>query len=255
QVIAAIFITYSGTYFTTLNGIFGVYDIPLFIGLPLTIFFLVFVTNAINLIDGLDGLSSSLSIMALVTYGVIFYINGELTDAIVVCAMLGALMPFCYNNIYGVRRRGRCKIFMGDTGALVVGAVLGFLAIKLWEMGARGGFDERHHITAVLAYSVLIIPCFDVVRIVIHRFRDHKPLFLPDKNHIHHKFLALGFTPRQSLKNILAMNTLFIIGNLSLVSYLNFSTIIVIDIVVWSTIHIVITKKIALRHKQIDNIM
>ncbi|MFR9668230.1 MAG: MraY family glycosyltransferase [Rikenellaceae bacterium] len=247
QIFAATCIVVSGTYFTSLNGVLGIYDIPSYVGIPITIFLLVFITNSINLIDGIDGLASSLSIIALLTYGVVFLINDAIMSSIFAFATLGALAPFCYNNIFGIRKRGKSKIFMGDAGALVIGAILGFMAVQMWEMQSVNGFSKNEHFASILAITVLLIPCLDVIRIIIHRFRDHKPLFLPDKNHIHHKFLSLGFSARKSLLSILTMDIFFIMLNLLLTRYFNLTIIIIVDVLMWTVIHIVISKKI-LKH-------
>lgn len=246
QIFAGLLIVSSGTYFNTLHGMFGVEDIPSYIGIPVTLLFFVFVTNAINLIDGIDGLASLLSIMALLVYGMLLFSNNQLDDSIFAFATFGALVPFCFHNIFGIKRDASSKIFMGDTGALVIGAILGFMAVKIWNI-------SYHHtniltpidsIYYILAYTMLLIPCFDVVRIILHRYRANKPLFMPDKNHIHHKFMALGYTARRALGYIVAMNIIFVSINILLSTWLNIVIIIVIDVVIWTLMHLFITKLI-----------
>ncbi len=244
QIIAAALIVSSGVYFKTLHGLFGIYDIPEYIGVPATMFIYVFVTNAINLVDGIDGLASLISIMALVAYGTLFAIDGQMVDCLMAFATVGALLPFWYSNVFGIKRGARSKIFMGDTGALVIGAILGFLAVSIWNMSYGSDGRPVGQLHYIIAYTMLIVPCFDVVRIIIHRFRAHKPLFLPDKNHIHHKFMALGFTPRKSLLWIVFINALFLALNISLSYCLNISLVVAVDIVVWTAMHIFISKRI-----------
>lgn len=249
QILSAMCIVYSGTYFTTLNGLFGIYEISHYVGIPLTLILLVFISNAINLIDGIDGLASSLSMVALATFGIIFYINEELMNSVLAFATFGALVPFCYNNVFGIRRRGTSKIFMGDAGALVIGIILGFMVVQIWEMGSVNRVSHNDQFAAILAFTVMIIPCFDVVRIIIHRFRDHKPIFLPDRNHIHHKFLALGFSARRSLLLILCLNVIFIALNLILSRlYVNLTIIVVVDAVLWTSFHYAISRVIVRRY-------
>ncbi len=244
QIAAAALIITSGVYFNNLHGLFGIHEIPDVVGILVTAFLYVFVTNAINLIDGIDGLASLLSIMALMVYGAIFVMGGQVYNALVSFATAGALLPFWYTNVFGIKRGSHSKIFMGDTGALVIGSILGFLAVSIWNMtiNADGALiDDRFYI---IAYTMLLVPCFDVVRIIIHRFRDHKPLFLPDKNHIHHKFMALGFSPRKSLLWIIFINIAFLALNLAL-SYmpLNITVVAIIDVVIWTVMHLYISKK------------
>lgn len=249
QVIAALFIICSGTYFKTFHGLFGINAIPEYVGISVTLVFYVFVTNAINLIDGIDGLASLLSIMALLVLGILLLENNYIIDGLFAIATLGALVPFCYSNVFGIKKGAGSKIFMGDTGALVIGAILGFSTIKVWNISYDTMNQPIDHLYYILAYTMLIIPCFDVIRIVLHRYRDKKPLFLPDKNHIHHKFMALGYTARQSLTHIIRINTFFIVMNVLLSFVLNITYIVIVDVVLWSVMHVIITNKIKIKIK------
>ncbi len=245
QIFAAILIIASGTYFQTLHGLFGINEIPAYVGIPLTLFIYVFVTNAINLIDGIDGLASLLSIMALLVYGVLLFNARMIDDSIFAIATLGTLVPFCYLNVFGVKRSAGSKIFMGDTGALVVGAILGLMAVKIWNLSSTPFSAEPiDPLYWVLAYTMLIVPCFDVVRIILHRYRTHKPLFLPDKNHIHHKFMALGCSARVALSWIVAINIFFVAMNLTLATWFNITAIIILDVMVWTFITLYINSRI-----------
>ncbi len=245
QILAAMLITASGTYFTTLHGLFGVYEIAPVVGVPLSISFFVFVVNAFNLIDGIDGLASMLSIMALFVYGVLLYNCEMMSDAVLAVATLGALVPFFYSNVFGIKRGAKSKIFLGDSGALVIGAILGFTAVSLWNISvdveSGAPIDKRYYI---LAFTMLLVPCLDVFRIVIHRYRIKKPLFKPDKNHFHHKLMAIGMTPRQALSSIIFINILYVILNIGLSYVVNVTYILLIDIVLWSVFHLLITMKI-----------
>ncbi|MFI3285531.1 MAG: MraY family glycosyltransferase [Rikenellaceae bacterium] len=245
QIFAALLVVTSGVYFKTLHGFCGIDEIPYYIGIPITIFFYVFVTNAINLIDGIDGLASMLSIMALAVYSVLLYIIGYKADSLIAVATLGALIPFWYSNVFGIRKGVGSKIFMGDTGALVIGAILGFLAVTVWNItyntASKEPIDQVYYI---LAFTMLLVPCFDVMRIIVHRFLDHKPLFLPDKNHIHHKFMALGYSPRKALLCIIVINIMFMATNILLSYVLNLTFIFILDIIIWTGMHIYISKKI-----------
>ncbi|MFI3332218.1 MAG: MraY family glycosyltransferase [Rikenellaceae bacterium] len=247
QIFAALLITLSGSYFRSLHGLFGIYEISPWIGIPTTIFLYVFITNALNLIDGIDGLASLLSIMALMVYGLLLYANGQIGDSLLAFSTLGALIPFCYHNVFGIKDRARSKIFMGDTGALVIGAILGVVAIKIWSITTCIGGDSFAPIFYTMAYTMLIIPCFDVVRVILHRFRAKRALFLPDKSHIHHKFMALGYTADVALGWIIALNLLFVTINMILSYSLNITLILLIDITLWTLIQIYISRLIEIR--------
>ena len=100
----------------------------------------------------------------------------------------------------------------------------------------------------VTAFSFLLVPMLDVVRVVLHRLRNHQPPFLPDKNHIHHKFIALGMSQHQALCFILSIAWLFIIANTLLASYLSVTVLFLLDVAVWTAMHFYITAKITKEH-------
>ena len=129
QIFAAAMFPLAGLYVNDFYGMFGIYSIPVYIGVPLSILLVVFITNAINLIDGIDGLASGLSIVALFVYGNLFIYNGLWLYSLLAFTTIGVLLPFFYYNVFGQAERGK-KIFMGDTGSLTLGFILSFLTIK-----------------------------------------------------------------------------------------------------------------------------
>lgn len=251
QILTALLAVLSGVYFEYFYAIDFIWEIPLLISIPLTMFLIVFITNSINLIDGINGLASMLSMMALTAYGVLFYFVGDMINAIVCFATAAALAPFWYHNVFGVRRGITSRIFMGDGGALVIGFILSVMAIKLWNHDTASNTPFNPNLFHIIAYTMLFIPCMDVVRIIIHRYRTKQPLFLPDKNHIHHKFMALGYSPRQALWHIIALQVLFVLLNVLMSIKLNVIYILAVDMVVWIAIHIIISKGI--NRKNNDN--
>ena len=252
QFITAIAIVSSGNYIYSLNGFLGIEQISAYISFPLTIILIVFITNAINLIDGIDGLASLLSIIAFGCYGLMFYINNDILNSIIAFVYMGALLPFFYHNVFGIRKNIKSKIFMGDGGALVIGFTLAIMAIKLWNSPYYGTDIQKEISFAswVISYTVLLIPCFDVIRVILHRFKNHRPLFLPDKSHFHHKLMAYGFTAHKALILIVFIDVLYILINLSLLYiYQNFTYIVLLDILLWVGLHTYLTTKIN-RNKQ-----
>ena len=244
QIITAIMLIDSGTYLNSLYLLDTTFVFPFWFSAPLTVLLIVFITNAINLIDGINGLASMLSIIALVVYGVIFFITDNYLYASISFTTVGALSPFWYHNVFGIRKRTKARIFMGDCGALVVGFILSIMAIKVWNISGERGECVTSNMCHILAYTVLLVPCMDVVRVVLRRMRNKKPLFLPDNNHIHHKFMALGFIPRNSLWIILSIQVFFIILNILLALVVNILYIFAIDIIVWTIMNMIITRKI-----------
>ena len=212
---------------------------------------MVFIINAINLIDGIDGLASGLCSIACLFYGLTFLMFHQYIYAMLAFATLGVLVPFFYYNVFGDAEHGK-KIFMGDTGSLTVGMMLCLLSFKLTMCGTD---DNTVHINPmVLAFSPLLIPCCDVVRVYLYRVRNGKNPFLPDENHIHHKLLAVGMKQRNAMITIISVSTIFILFNIFLSLYLNVNWIVLIDILIWTFANIWLTKRIGkLRSRQAND--
>lgn len=229
QIVCAILLICAGCWFTTLSGALGFGDVSPWFGYPFTAIVIVFLINAINLIDGIDGLASGLSSIATVIYGISFLFLGEYALAVIAFATFGVLCPFFYYNVFGNVKK-HSKIFMGDTGSLTIGLILSILGIKLYTMPACSALEFK---PAILAFSPLIIPCFDVIRVYIMRIRQHRSPFLPDKSHIHHKFLAAGMKPRTAMVTIITISALFCLVNLGLFNFLDINIIVILDVMFW----------------------
>lgn len=241
QILCGIMLIAGGIYFNDLHGLLGIHDLPFWVGYPLTILVAVFIINAINLIDGIDGLASGLCSIACLFYGLIFFMLDQYVYAMLAFATLGVLVPFFYYNVFGNAEHGR-KIFMGDTGSLTIGMMLCFLSIRLTQCAPELHAGIPHPL--VLAFSPLLIPCFDVVRVYLHRVRNGKNPFMPDKNHIHHKMLAVGMGQRTAMISIVSISLLFTLANILLSQCVNVNLILVADVLVWTVANIWLTQKI-----------
>ena len=229
QILCASLFPAVGLWINDLYGLFGIDFISPYIGIPLTILTIVFITNAINLIDGIDGLASGLSSVALLVFGFLFIEKGLWIYSMLAFSTFGVLVPFFYYNVFGSAEHAR-KIFMGDTGSLTLGYILSFLAIKYSQNTESIPVTQG---AVVIAFSTLIVPAFDVVRVVIVRIYNGKSPFEPDKNHIHHQFLAMGFTVRQAMLLILLVSCVFSGINILLMPYVDNTLMLIGDIVVW----------------------
>lgn len=235
QIIAASFLPLSGLWVNNLYGLFGIHQLPLVFGIPFTIFLVVFITNAINLIDGIDGLASGLSSVTLAILGTLFLYNRMWVYATLAFSTLGVLLPFFYYNVFGQAERCK-KIFMGDTGSLTLGYILAFLAIRYTSYNpVIMPYTEG---AIVVAFSTLLVPVFDVFRVMLVRARTHRNLFRPDKTHIHHKFLAMGFSSRQAMVTILCMACLFSCLNIVLMRYIDSNVMLLGDMLIWIGLNI-----------------
>ena len=130
QILCACFLPISGLWINDLYGLFGVHVISAWVGIPFTVLTIVFITNAVNLIDGIDGLASGLSSVALLVFGVLFIEQGFWMYSIIAFSTFGVLVPFFYYNVFGSVERAR-KIFMGDTGSLSLGGIIAVFAIMI----------------------------------------------------------------------------------------------------------------------------
>lgn len=230
QILCACFLPISGLWINDLYGLFGINVVSAWIGVPFTVLTIVFITNAVNLIDGIDGLASGLSSVALLVFGVLFMGKGLWMYSMIAFSTLGVLVPFFYYNVFGSAERSR-KIFMGDTGSLTLGYILSFFAVKYSQNNVEViSYTEG---AFVIAFSTLIVPAFDVIRVVMVRIRNGKSPFEADKNHIHHKFLAMGFTPRKALVTILLMSCVFSAFNIILMPWINNTVMLIVDITIW----------------------
>lgn len=252
QILAATLLALSGSYINTLGGLFGVYSIPAWLGIPLTVFLTIYITNAINLIDGIDGLASGLSIIALTVFCGTFIYRGNFIYSLLTLGTLGVLLPFWVYNVFGYTKHHH-KLFMGDTGALTLGFILSFIVIRLCSV--REAPSQTYELGVIIAGSALFIPLLDVIRVVIHRISHGKSPFLPDRNHIHHKLLDTGMPLRMVMLTILAMAVFFILLSSLLAKYtaVNTTVILLIDVAVWLAFIFTIDYRIRIRIRNKNN--
>ena len=249
QIMCGILLVLGGIWIDNLNGIFGIYELPTIVGYLLTILVIVFFTNAINLIDGVDGLASGLSIAASLVYAFSFIIVGYYLYAAMAFATLGVLIPFYYFNVFGNVDKGK-KIFMGDTGSLTLGFILSFLSIKLL-------YILNHEVTEspnpfVLAFAPMLVPCFDVLRVFMRRIRKHESPFLPDRTHIHHKLMALGLSTRRTMVTVVGLSIVLTIVNIELSNYIDVNIIFFANVFAWILLNMWMSKVIKDRKVDCD---
>lgn len=252
QLISASLLPIAGLYINSFYGVFGIYEIPSFIGIPLTILLVVFITNSINLIDGIDGLASGLSMVALIIFGIIFMHFQRWNYSILAFICTGVIIPFFAYNVFGNAEKGR-KIFMGDTGSLTLGYILSFFVLKYsMNTGTDISSMQSYGAPVLVSFSLLLVPCLDVIRVVLKRVRLKRPIFMPDRNHIHHKFLDMGFSPRRAMVTIQLMSACFCAFTLIAVHLMDNTLVFIIDVMAWTGLNVwfdhVIKKKSKCKH-------
>lgn len=203
---AAILIFFSKIRLTSFYGIFGLTEVPIALSVIVTLFIIVLIINAFNLIDGINGLSGSLGVLMAVTFGSWFFLVDRIELASVSFALAGSVVAFLYYNVTPA------KIFMGDTGSLLLGLVASILAINFIEHN-QVVLDTKYAFRSppAVAVAILFVPLFDTIRVFFMRMVKGKSPFKPDKNHIHHLLLNAGFSHMQATLTLVFVNLIFIV--------------------------------------------
>ena len=240
QFLAACCLPVAGIYINNMFGLFGIGDIPSCVGIPLTVFLILVIINAVNLIDGIDGLSSSLTLIALCVFLLVFSSLNAWVICVMCAGLAGSLVAFLRFNMFGKLEKNT-KIFMGDSGSLTLGYIISALFVRYLMLCAANG--ESDYYGVILVYSALVIPVFDVVRVVLFRIRKTQPVFEADRNHIHHRLMDAGLNQRKSLGVIIVMAVLYIIGNFLLYRGTGNTTVIVVaDIVIYTLFCLIVRR-------------
>ena len=169
---------------------------------PVTILFIVAIINCINLIDGLDGLAAGISSIYFITIGIIAIIvhNSSGLDVILTFIMLGSTLGYLWHNFYPA------KIFMGDSGSMFLGYIIAVIALL--------GFKNITLTSFIVPILLLAIPIMDTLFAILRRIINHKPIGMPDKNHLHHQLLNLKFSQRRTVLIIYLVDILFAIASI-----------------------------------------
>ncbi len=193
----------------SLNGFLGIYEIPSLIYYTVGAFMMLTIINAYNLIDGIDGLAAVVGTVILILYTTIFYTTNEYFYALICLTLNGSLMAFLGYNFSSTR-----KIFMGDTGSLIIGFIISVLTLKFLAL-KPDAYEELPFLlenAPIIAISILIVPLFDTARVFTIRLANKKGPFSPDRNHIHHILIDFwGLSHQQASLIIGSFNIVFVI--------------------------------------------
>lgn len=206
QLIAALILVLLGNFRVT--HAYGMFSASVFndwFSIPVSVLIILFLINAINLIDGIDGLAAGLSLMVSLVLGTWFFLSGHVNYAILCLALSGSLIAFLRYNLYG----GKNKIFMGDTGSLTLGVFLAVISISFNEMNFTAAAPYHFSQAPLLALSLMIVPVTDTLRVFAIRIKNKRSPFSPDMNHFHHLLIKLGLTHIQATCFMLAYTASF----------------------------------------------
>jgi UDP-N-acetylmuramyl pentapeptide phosphotransferase/UDP-N-acetylglucosamine-1-phosphate transferase len=201
---AAIVIHLAGVRLTSMHGLFGIEEIPNYVGLFLSYFTIVLIINAYNLIDGVDGLAGMLGLLTMSIFGCYFYMAGIPAYSLLAFSFGGSLIAFLIFN------HNPAKIFMGDCGSLVLGLINAILVIKFISVSDSTGVTLPIESAATVGISILIVPLMDTLRVFSIRVFHGRSPFSPDRNHIHHLLLDRGLSHKYVTLFCLLLNMTFV---------------------------------------------
>lgn len=189
QVIAAFLIIYKGgVQITSMHGFLGINELPEMFSMILTYFTVIVIINSFNLIDGIDGLAGTLGIISAALFGFYFLRTDMVPYAILAFSLAGSLMAFLIFNYHPA------KIFMGDTGSMLIGLVNAVLVIKFIDVAQAPGMAMPVYAAPAIGFTILLIPLLDTLRVFGIRIFHQRSPFSPDRNHIHHLMLDKGWS-------------------------------------------------------------
>lgn len=206
QIIASLLIAYAGLRINNLFGVFGINDLPVVVQYLITVFIVVGLINAYNLIDGIDGLAGGLALIDMTFFFVLFFISHEITFALILASTAGALWAFLKYNWNPAR------IFMGDTGSMVLGFLLAAAGIKLMVSCQASPVHFTYSAAAIMAFSIFLLPVYDLLRVSVSRILKKKSPFSADKTHVHHLLMDTGLNHKKSAKILYFANIVIIVS-------------------------------------------
>lgn len=207
-VLVGLFITVTGLYIDDFHGLWGVYELSPWIGVPLSIFAGVGIINSVNLIDGIDGYSSGFVMFACFLFGVAFLTVWNIALFCFVMVAIGALIPFFMYNVFGKKT----KMFLGDGGTLMLGTLMTVLVFYAMSSKLKFGVPVDNRVgVGAFVLAVTCIPVFDTLRVMTLRLLRGQSPFSPDKTHLHHLFLEMGFSHLEAVLSILMINTIVVL--------------------------------------------
>lgn len=212
EILAVLVLIYgSGMCIDNFNGLWGIYQIPWSIAVPLTVFAGVGIINSINMIDGINGLSSGLCIACSLYFGANYFHLDDIPNSVVAFTMAFSLMPFLVHNVFGSKSR----MFIGDAGTMMMGILLTWFVIRYLsyygiERGLPGGLCPIAN-----SLGILSVPIFDTLRVMCMRMLQGRSPFSPDRTHLHHAFVDCGFSHASTaVSEILISLVIFLISNI-----------------------------------------
>lgn len=200
QIAAAALVVSYGIRIESFHGLFGIHELPMYMQYSFTILVIVGITNAVNLIDGLDGLAGGIALINSLLLGIFLYINNDIFFSLLAFSLSASLIAFLIFNF------NPAKIFMGDTGSLPLGFLLAILGIRYLHIDTQSATPSLGLNPLMIVIGLFLVPVTDTLRVMAERIITRKSPFSADQNHIHHKLLNIGFTHRNTVLLIYAFH-------------------------------------------------
>lgn len=209
EIILVLFLIFTTGYqINDFHGLWGLQEVPLYLSVPLTVVASVGIINAINLIDGVDGYSSGYSIVSCALFGVMFYALDNIRMVTLAAIVATSLIPFFFHNVFGKHS----KMFIGDAGTLSLGIVFSMFVATILSVTPGGKPVDPNMGLVPFTLAVLCVPVFDTLRVMSARIYRGKSPFHPDKTHLHHLFIELGFSHIGTTISIITANLLVVLS-------------------------------------------
>ena len=208
-IVVLLFIYGTGWSINDLHGLWGIGLIPAYVSVPLTVLACVGIINAVNMIDGVDGLMSGYGIVVSFIFGFLFYHSGDMDMAAMAMISAGALIPFFLYNVFGQKS----KMYLGDGGSLMIGTMMALFVVAVLKENSLCSLKIREGFGLVpFTLAVLSVPVFDTLRVMTMRVKNRRSPFSPDRKHLHHMFLDLGFSHPGTALSIVVLDFIVLLA-------------------------------------------
>ena len=208
-IVVLLFIYGTGWSINDLHGLWGIDVIPSYVAVPLTVIACVGIINAVNMIDGVDGLMAGYGIVVSLIFGCFFYDAGDMDMAAMAMISAGAIIPFLLHNVVGQKS----KMYLGDGGSLMIGTMMALFVISILKENSLCSLKVSPQFGLVpFSLAVLSVPVFDTLRVMTKRILSRRSPFSPDRNHLHHMFIDLGFSHLGTSVSVIVLNLIVVLA-------------------------------------------
>ena len=206
-IVVLLFIYGTGWSINDFHGLFGIYVIPQYLAVPLTVLASVGIINAVNMIDGVDGLMSGFGIVVSLIFAFFFYKAGEMSMTTMAVIATGALIPFFVYNVVGQKS----KMYLGDGGSLMIGTMMALFVISILKENSLCSLAVGERFGLVpFTLAVLSLPVFDTLRVMLRRIKEKRSPLSADRNHLHHMFVDLGYSHLGTTLSIVLLDVMVV---------------------------------------------